>query len=147
MTKENETALIALIGKAVVSNLRFSGMANSTYGVHDLMHTCSLTTLDNMYQSLVKQKEREQKGSLASISGKIGNARKVNDITRKIELLQGIYQFRVDENTRLEEAKATRENAAKRTTLLEGIRDQKKLEKFQNMTLEEIEAEIAKVEA
>lgn len=146
MNKEKTEELYALIGKATVKQTKFENtLGSTTYSVYDLMHSANLSTLDKLYQNFDKQKSKLSEGSLAAKLKGTDNSRSINNIEFKMNVVEKIYAYRVDEAERIEKQKLERENAKKKKALLESLKDEKEMEKYKNMTLEEIETQLSSI--
>lgn len=139
MEKLNE-----LIGKCVLKGIMFPGtLGSQSYSVQDLIHSCSLNTLNNMWKSLKKELSTLDTDSLF----KSQSSTKKNKISLQVDTVAAIFEYRQElEEAARNRAKA-REEAQKKLAILTHAKDKAEIDRINSLSPKKLAKEIEEAEA
>lgn len=138
MEKLNE-----LIAKCVTSNTMFAGMLGSqSYTVQELMHACSLQTLNSMFQSTKKQLASLETDSLFKNSN---SARRI-ELSLKVDVIESIFNYKQELVKKANEKAKLKAEAIKKLTILTNAAEAGEIERIKNLSPKELAKEIKKAE-
>lgn len=140
MEKLNE-----LIATCVLQGVLFAGkLGTQSYNVQDVVHSLGERTINEMWQTVNKSLKSLETDSLFQ-SG--GESTKRRNLQLQADTLAAVFEYKrlmtAKEKARAE-AKA---QATAKLALLKHIKDEKEMDAYKGMTLEQIEEEIAKAES
>jgi len=137
------TQLESLITQCVLKGTSFEGKLGSTaYTVQDLVHSVSLDTLNGMYKRLKKELADTDTDSLFQTK----QTAKRNSIEFKISVVEEIFSYRLSKEAEERKAIKARQVREEKLALLKNIKGQKELEALKELSLEDLEKEIASLE-
>lgn len=133
--------LVLLIGYAVINGITIPGkFSNDEYDVVELFQL-HLNTLDEMYRRLVKARANLEIGSLLENT----KNSKLTVINEQVALIEAIVKVRLDIEAKAKTAEKERAEKAKTLSLLTQAKDAKEIDRIKNLSIDELNAEIAKV--
>ena len=141
-TSENEKQLKDLFLELGFSGATLPGKfgANS-YNVMQLMHTTTIETLQGLYQNL--EKEIETLGKINKWTAPAATTQRVENLKKWynfIDLLIGYKLFTAQEQAAAEKS---RKEKAQKLSILTKASEAKEIERINNLSKEELDAEIA----
>lgn len=134
--------LKALIAESVVDNAMFSGTVGSSYTIQDLLHSASLQTINKMYQSTRSDLSKLETDSLY----KNPNSSKRKSLEFQSNVLREVFEYKQELAEASKKAAEEKEKRVQRLATLKNVQAVKELEKLGNMSLDDVNAEIAALE-
>jgi len=132
-TKEIER----ILGKAVLSNLQVNSVLSS-YSISELMNL-DTDSLNAIYKILAKKLDAYNTNSLEENK----ESRQINNINRQMEVVKAMHTFKKDRATELANAAKVRKEKRERLALLQNAKSTKELEAIKELSLADLEKEIA----
>ena len=133
---------IGIIGLAVVNGMIIGGkFGSNTYDVCGLMNL-SLPSLDAMYTNLSNLKEKMGGKSLLNRN----KASEINQIQEQMDLIEAIVLIKQEKEAELVLAKKIFKDRVNKLVLLSKAKEAKEIEKINNLSIEELEKQIAELE-
>lgn len=132
-TKEIER----ILGKAVLSNLQVNSVLSS-YSISELMNL-DTDSLNAIYKILAKKLDAYNTNSLKENK----ESRQINNINRQMEVVKAMHTFKKDRATELANAAKVRKEKRERLALLQNAKSTKELEAIKELSLADLEKEIA----
>lgn len=132
-----------LIVTCVTKNVVFTGAVGSAYSVQDLVHVASLQTINTFHDTTEKAIEKLGSGSLFknTSSSKKASLELIRDT------LAAVFEYKQELIDAAKNAEKTRAEKAEKLRVLKDLKSVKDLEALGKLSQEEIEAEIAALEA
>ena len=132
---------IVIIGQAVIDQIIVGGkFGNNTYTASQLMDL-SLESLDSIYVNLNNLAEK-QKGT-----GLINRTKANTEITRQLELVEAIFLIKKEQAAIKAAETKSRKEKAERLAILNQAKGQAEIDRISRLSPEQIDAEIAALEA
>ncbi len=139
MTKEFK----ALVSECVVKNVVFQGAVGSTFTVQELVHSTSLATLNKMWQAAKARYAKLNTDSLFETN----SAQQSNRIQLEMDTLKAVFiHVKTKEEKNAKAAELRKQRKAKLDMLREA-KAKKEVKDTKKMSMKEIDAEIAALEA
>jgi len=132
-----------LIVTCVTKNVTFSGTIGSAYSVQDLVHVTSLQTINTLHEATEKAIEKLGSGSLFKNTS---SARKAS-LELERDTLAAVFEYKQGLVDAAKTAEKTRAEKAEKLRVLKDLKSVKDLEALGKLSQEEIDAEIALLEA
>lgn len=132
-----------LIVTCVAKNIVFTGTIGSAYSVQDLVHVVSLQTINTLHDSTEKAIEKLGSGSLFKNTS---SAKKASlELVR--DTLAAVFEYKQELIDAAKNAEKTRAEKAEKLRVLKDLKSVKDLEALGALTQEQLDAEIALLEA
>jgi len=133
--------LVAIVAECVRRNVYFSGSVGTHYSIQELIHSVGLTSINTLWKNAKKSLAELDSDSLFAST----NTQKAKDQKFIVEALAEVFSYNQAEIAKANEAARLAQDRLVKLSALKSIRTAKEFEKLTEMTLEEIDAEIAKV--
>lgn len=132
-----------LIVTCVTKNTVFVGTIGSAYSVQDLVHAASLQTINTLHGVVEKAIEKLDSGSLF----KNPSSAKKASLELERDTLAAVFEYKQGLVDAAKTAEKTRADKAEKLRVLKDLKSVKDLEALGKLSQEEIDAEIAALEA
>lgn len=133
--------LVAIVAECVRRNIYFNGSVGTTYTIQELIHTAGLKSINTLWKNAKKALAELDSDSLFAST----NTQKARDQKFIVEALAEVFAYNQAELEKARDAEKLSQERVAKLAALKSIRTAKEFEKLTEMTLEEIDAEIAKV--
>lgn len=128
--------LKALITQCVEGNISFNAKIGGVYTIQQLIHDCTLKTINDMYQITKKLLNEAAGDSLFTSS----NTAKTNRLKLAADVYEEVFKYKKAIQEAEEAAEKTRAEKAKKLILLQAIKDEKEIERLKAMNMDELTA-------